>query len=209
MIFTQLGMTLMLVALFCAAVAEHLVGQPVFDANRPVFAAGLGALGALVIIVGVVAAKRRQKNKLPDPGKLVSFLELRFWGGVVILLGVLTFNFQTWGLDVRWFELRARMDGKVEIVQAREPADTNQMNAPAPPPKAVSVPVIKIQGIIFKSEHPVVLIGGEPFGVGDQIDDAVIKEITRDGIVVQIGREMKTIRMGTGRGTNSVTVGRK
>ena len=31
----------------------------------------------LVILVGVVAAKRRQTKKLPDPGKLVDFLEPR------------------------------------------------------------------------------------------------------------------------------------
>ena len=141
MIFAQLGMTLMLVALFGAAVAEHLVGQPLYDANRPVLAAGVGAFGVLLILVGVVAAKRRQNKKLPDPGKLVEFLEPRFWGGVVILLGVLTFNFQTWGLDLRWLELRARMDGQAQIVQAREPAETNQTAAPTPP-KAVAVPAI-------------------------------------------------------------------
>jgi hypothetical protein len=208
MIFAQLGMTLMLVALFCAAVAEHLVGQPLFDANRPMFAAGLGAFGALLILLGAVAAKRRQNKKLPDPGKLVEFLEPRFWGVVVILLGVLTFNFQSWNLDVRWLELRARMDGKVEIVQAREPAETNQTTTPTPP-KALAVPAIKIQGIIYKKERSVVLIGGESFSVGDSIDDAVIEEIQRDGIVVRIGQETRTIRMGTGRGTNSVISVRK
>ena len=208
MIFAQLGMTLMLVALFGAAVAEHLVGQPLYDANRPVLAAGVGAFGVLLILVGVVAAKRRQNKKLPDPGKLVEFLEPRFWGGVVILLGVLTFNFQTWGLDLRWLELRARMDGQAQIVQAREPAETNQTAAPTPP-KAVAVPAIKIQGIIFKMERSVVLIDGESFSVGDSVDDAVIEEINRDGIVVRIGRETRAIRMGTGRGTNGVAPGRK
>ena len=197
----------MLVALFCAAVAEHLVGQPVFDTNRPVFAAGLGAFGVLVIFVGVLAAKRRLNKRLPDPGKLVEFLEPRFWGGVILLLGILTFNFQSWGLDVRWFELRARMDGQVQVVQAREPAEPEKSEKPAPKP--VSTPAIKIQGIIFKQEHPVVLIDGESYSVGESVDDAVIKEITREGIVVQIGRETRLIRMGAGRGTNGVTVGRK
>jgi hypothetical protein len=205
MIFAQLGITLMLAVFFCAAVAEHLVGQPVFDANRPMFAAGLGAFGVLVLLVGIVAAKRRQNQKLPDPGKLASFLELRFWGVVILLLGVLTFNFQSWGLDVRWLELRARMDGQVQIVQAREPGETNQTTQPTPS-KAVAIPAIKIQGIIFRKERSVVLIGGESFSLGDSFDDAVIEEINRDGIVVRIGHETRTIRMGIVRGTNSVTV---
>ena len=207
MIFAQLGMTLMLVAFFCAAVAEHLVGQPVFDANRPVIAAGLGAFGVVVILLGVMAAKRRQSKKLPDPGKLVDFLEPRFWGGVVILLGVLTFNFKAWGLDLRWLELRARMDGQAQPVQAREPAEPEKPEKPAPKP--VNTPAIKIQGIIFKPEHPVVLIDGDSYGVGESVDDAVIKEITREGIVVQIGRETRTIRMGAGRGANGEAAGRK
>ncbi len=207
MIFAQLGMTLMLVALFCAAVAEYLVGQPVFDTHRPVLAAGVGVLGVLVILVGGVAAKRRQTKKLPDPGKLVDFLEPRFWGGVILVLGLLTFNFQTWGLDLRWLELCARMDGQAQIVQAREPAETEKPEKPAP--KAAQVPLIKIQGIIFKTERPVVLIDGEAYEAGAQIDDAVIQEITREGIVVKIGRETKIIRMGTGKGMSGEAAGRK
>lgn len=207
MIFAQLGMTLVLVALFCAAVAEYLVGQPVFDTHRPVLAAGVGGLGVLVILVGVVAAKRRQTKKLPDPGKLVDFLEPRFWGGVILVLGLLTFNFQTWGLDLRWLEWCARLDGQAQIVQAREPAEPDKPEKPAP--KAVSVPLIKIQGIIFKKERPVVLIDGEAYEVGAQIDDAVIQEITREGIVVKIGRETKVIRMGTGKGMSGAAAGRK
>ncbi len=206
MIFAQLGMTLVLVALFCAAVAEYLVGQPVFDTHRPVLAAGVGGLGVLVILLGVVAAKRRQAKKVPDPGKLVDFLEPRFWGGVILVLGLLTFNFQTWGLDLRWLELCARLDGQAQIVRAREPAEPDKPEKPAPKP--VSAPAIKIQGIIFKAEHPVVLIDGESYSVGETVDDAVIKEITREGIVVQIGRETRLIRMGSGRGTNGMT-GRK
>lgn len=208
MIFAQLGMTLVLVALFCAAVAERLVGQPGFDTNRPVFAAGLGAVGLLVMVVGVVAAKRRQNNRLPAPGKLKRFLEPRFWGFVVILIGVLTFNFQSWELDLRWFDLRARMEGQVQIVQAREPGEANQRSKHASR-KAGTVPAIKIQGILFKSEHPVVMIGGESYRVGESVGDAVILEITRESIVVQIGEEARTIRMGAGRGTAVVMVGRK
>ena len=99
------------------------------------------------------------------------------------------------------------MDGQAQIVQAREPAETEKPEKPAP--KAVAVLLIKIQGIIFKKDRPVVLIDGEAYEVGAQIDDAVIQEITREGIVVRIGNETRTIRMGAGRGTNSVTVGRK
>ena len=208
MIFAQLGMTLVLVALFCAAVAERLVGQPVFDTNRPVFAAGLGAVGLLFIVVGVVAAKRRQSNGLPTPGKLKRFIEPRFWGFVVIMIGMLTFNFEAWGLDLRWLDLRARMEGRVQIVQAREPGETNQISKHAPH-KAGPVPAIKIQGIIFKSEHPVVMIDGESYRVGESVDDAVIQAITRESIVVQIGGEARTIHMGAGRGMNGVPAGRK
>lgn len=199
MIFAQLGMTLVLVALFCAAVAERLVGQPVFDTNRPVFAAGLGAVGVLVIFVGVVAAKRRQSNRLPDPGRLKRFIEPRFWGFVVILIGMLTFNFEAWGLDLRWLDLRARMEGRVEIVQAREPGETNQISKHAPH-KAGPVPAIKIQGIIFKSEHPVVLIDGQSYRVGESVDDAVIQAITRESIVVQIGGRREPSTWGQGGG---------
>lgn len=210
MIFAQLGMTLMLVALFYAAVAEYLVGQPVFDTHRPALALGLGIFGVLVISVGLLAANRRRNKKLPDPGKAMNFLEPRFWGGVLLVLSLLTFNFQTWGLDVRWFELRARMDGQPQIVQAREPAEPEQPGKlDKPAPKAVQIPLIKIQGIIFKKERPVVLIDGESYEVGEQIEDAVIQEITREGIVVKIGREMKTIRMGTAKGMSGEAAGRK
>ena len=131
-----------------------------------------------------------------------------FWGFVVIMIGMLTFNFEAWGLDLRWLDLRARMEGRVQIVQAREPGETNQISKHAPL-KAGPVPAIKIQGIIFKSEHPVVLIDGESYRVGESVDDAVIQAITRESIVVQIGGEARTIHMGAGRGMNGVPAGRK
>ena len=53
------------------------------------------------------------------------------------------------------------------------------------------------------------MIDGEAYEAGAQIDDAVIQEITREGIVVKIGRETKIIRMGTGKGMSGEAAGRK
>ena len=205
MIIVYFGMTLVVVALAAGAGAEYLVGHPMFETHRLLLAAGLSGVGLLLLLLGMVVASRRRTKKLPPPAALVRLLELRHWGVLAMLLGVLTFNFETWAIAERWHLVRSRLAQNPEIVLAREPAETNQVAVAVP----VIFPTVKIQGIIYKKDQPVAFIKGESYGIGDFVGEALVKEITRDGLVLQLSNEVKTIRMGKSQATASLAPGGK
>lgn len=194
MILVILGMTVAVVVLFCIAAAELWVGHPLFEEHRAHFALALGGTGVVLLSAGLLLARRR--NRAKDAGKLFVLFDLRYWGPVLALLGAITLYFNSLnvsGLVGRLMALLKRPPAAV--VAAREPVPIN-----APP---VVFPVTKLQGIIFRTNHPVVLIRGQPYGVGERVGRALVKEITREGVTLELSNELKTILLGGDPVTNA------
>jgi hypothetical protein len=189
MIWTILGVSVGVVAIFCVAVAELFVGMPVFEQHRPHIAIVLSLLGATAWFFGRHIAKRRVPTADEGAGhKTFALFDLRYWGPMLVVFGAITIFIQT---------LRPLPQ---VVVQARS-APPAAIPPPAPklPPPHTNPPVVfpplKLQGVILHVDSSVVIIGGRSYGVGDQVNGVVVKEINREGAIVEKGGETRTLSL--------------
>jgi hypothetical protein len=190
MIWTMLGCSVAVVAIFCVAVAEFLVGTPFFEARRPHFAMGLAICGAILWFWG----RRRKEKKVEEASedetdtRVFVLADLRYWGPMLVILGVITLFIQT-------------LHQKEPVMIQARVAPAPVVQPPPPPPEPVpqpkkapaTFPVIKLQGVIVKAENSMAIINGQSFAIGDRIGDAVLKEINRDGVTLEIDDQVKSI----------------
>jgi hypothetical protein len=188
MIWTILGCSIAVVAIFCVAVAEFLVGTPFFEARRPFFAMGLAICGAVLWFWG----RRRTEKKAAEASeeetdtRVFVLADLRYWGPMLVILGVITLFIQTLH-QKEPVTVQARV-APAPVVQPPPPPE------PVPQPKKApaTFPVIKLQGVIWKAENSTAIINGQSFAIGDRIGDAVLKMINRDGVVLGIDDQVKS-----------------
>jgi hypothetical protein len=190
MIWTILGVSVGVVAVFCVAVSELLVGRPAFEAHRAECAVALGIAGIILWLVG----RRRDRKRQAAPGddkdaSPFMLLDLRYWGPMLIILGITTVFIQT-----------LRQEQQL-IVHARTPTP----KPVPPPPKPVVVPVtnapvvfptLKLQGVIVRPTESFVIINGRSYGVGEQVEDVVVKEISRTGATIEKDGQTQTLFLG-------------
>lgn len=73
--------------------------------------------------------------------------------------------------------------------------------ATPPPPVVVAVPAkpafpeLRLQGIIFRSTNPLVLINGRTLTVGDEVDGAKITAVDKSSVKVEFNGETRTLRL--------------
>ena len=87
------------------------------------------------------------------------------------------------------------------------PAVVEPVNA-APPPVAASPPVapvspapapsafdkVRLQGIIYRTTHPLAIINGQTVGVGDEFDGFKVAAIAQDSVTLQLNGERRIFR---------------
>jgi len=61
-----------------------------------------------------------------------------------------------------------------------------------------SAPVFELQGILWDAEHPLAMINGEAYGVGDKIDSARVKHIDKSRVVLE--SDIETIELDLSEG---------
>ena len=193
MIWTILGVSVAIVAVFCISVAETLVGKPIFEQNRHYVAAVLVAAGVTAWFVGRHLASRRDALKIleDDTETTRSFvlLDLRYWGPMLLALGVIT-------LFIR--PLRSAAPS-VAVAPRPEPRKVAVVTPPAPEPVKTNAPVtfppLKMQGVIFRENHPFAIINGQSYTVGDHVGEVEVKAIDRTGVVLELSGEVKLLSL--------------
>jgi hypothetical protein len=194
MIWTILGVSVAIVAVFCISVAETLVGKPIFEGNRHYIAAVLVVAGVAAWFVGRHLGDRRRTttNVLSDEEESGSrsfvLLDLRYWGPMLLVLGVITL-----------FIRPLRSAPVAAAAPRREPpkvAIVTPPRAPEPVKKApVRFPPLKMQGVIFRETQPFAIINGESYTIGDHVGEVQIKAIDRTGVVLELSGEVKLLSL--------------
>lgn len=190
MIWTMIGLSVAIVALFCVGMAELALGRPFFEEHRIHLALGLAGLGGGIWLTSVILAKRRQENGTEDDAKSFLLFELRYWGPMLILLGAITFFIHTIAHRMEAI-IAARVNGmkKTADVEVPPPPPSSKTNTP------VTFPTLKVQGLIFRQDRPVVIFNGRPYGVGERMGDVTVKAITRESVTVEKSNEIRVISL--------------
>jgi len=195
MIWTILGVSVAVVAVFCVAVAEMLVGHPIFEHNREYIAGALAACGIAAWFVGRAFARRAEKRRAvagteEDGARLFVLFDLRYWGPMLLTLGAITLFIQTIGFQKEKTVVAPPPPPpkKVEVVAAPEPEP--------PKPKApVVFPTLHVQGIILNEGRPVAILNGHSYFVGDNVGDVTVKAISREGVELEKLGEVKLLSL--------------
>jgi hypothetical protein len=188
MIWTVLGLSVAIIAVFCVSVAELIVGHPVFESQRLPIAGALAATGLVLAMFGwVFRARRASRN---DDRRSFILFDVRFWGPMLVVFGVITVF------------IRPLKDLKKEIALVPpRPAAAQKVAAAKPPSPEVPVkvpivfPKVKIQGIFVSASRASAILNGESYFVGDHVGDAIVKMIDRNGVVLELGGETKLLTL--------------
>ncbi len=189
MIWTILGVALGVAGVFCIVAAELLRAFPALDGWRGVIAAVLAVCGATVGLTGMFW--RRAHPEIDEETRQTMAFKLGrpFWGAMLLACAGIALFIQP-------------MRSKEAAVAPPPPPPARPTPPPVvkaePPPVTnapVKFPALKIQGFIMVGEQPVVLIGGEAYAVGDQVQGVTVKSVTREGVVMELGGQTKSYKV--------------
>jgi hypothetical protein len=193
MIWTILGISVAIVAVFCISVAETLVGTPGFEHHREYIAATLAAAGIGAWFIGRYLGR---KHRVPETenAETVSanrfvLIDLRYWGPMLLVLGVIT-------LFIR--PLRQTKE-VASAAPAPVPKPVLVVEAPKPetpaPKGPVLFPTLKMQGVFFRETRPFAIINGHSYAVGDHVGDVIVKAIDRTSVMLELAGELKLLTL--------------
>lgn len=188
MIWTILGLSVGIVAVFCISVAELLVGNPFFEPYRPHAAIGLAVLGGIAWLTGRGVSSRRSA----DAGRGFILFDLRYWGPMLVVLGVITLFIRPlrWTPAVKEVQVAKRVVKEI-VPPAPQKEEALMVAAPVP----VIFPDLKIQGLIMSQDRPVVILNGHPYSVGDQLGEVVVKAIDRTSVMLEMQGAVKVLTL--------------
>jgi hypothetical protein len=183
MIWTVLGLSVAIIAVFCISVAEIVLGQPLFESHRPHIAGGLAAAGVMLAMFGVVFRTRRRASGDDDRRSFILF-DLRFWGLMLIVFGVITVF------------IRPLKQMKMEVAfTSRQPAASQPVQAEKPGKPPVIFPKVRVQGVFLRNLRAAAILNGESYFVGDRIGNALVRTIDRNGVVLEMAGETKFLAL--------------
>jgi len=188
MLWTILGGSVAILAAFCVAVAELLVGKSFFERYRFHIALLFVAAGIFAWFLGrYLARKDRLRLGIDERQRLVLF-DLRYWGAMLPILGVI----------ILFIQPLRHPEAQMPVPVSSPPKQPEITNAPAvvEKPAPVVFPPLKIQGVFLRnSTQSVAIISGECYSVGDHIGNATVKAIDRDSVIIELGGETKRFKL--------------
>lgn len=197
MIWTILGFSVGIVAFFCVAVAETLVGKPVFEENRMYIAAVFTAAGVVAWFLGrYFGARKREAQKENEEDDEITvtaqfvLFDLRYWGPMLMTLGVIALFIRPLRQEKIEVATPVRPPVKQAVVVVAAP-----LPEPVKPKAPVVFPVLKMQGVIFRETEPYAIINGQSYAVGDRLGEVTVKSIDRTGVVLELSGELKMLTL--------------
>ena len=134
-------------------------------------------------LLGVLKAWRKIPGKEAEQNGFFCMADGRFWGFLFGVLGLVVYYSGQLTLiyaqEVQPFFVRARPP----------PAEV------APTNHAVIFPEVRMQGVFFRANRPVVLLEGQPFELGDMVGDAKITAIDRSSVTLTLDGVEKKFSM--------------
>lgn len=198
-IWSRLGISVALVAMFCIGAAELLQPTWFYQEYKWTVCAGFLVAGALVFALGRWINRRSRARYLNAQAQLPP--EER--DGEPQWEPFLLFNVAYWGLMILVFgcivvfivpSYNKREKAKVS---ARAVKEKPRAPAKAPPPPAVKVaapvrtiqrvelPPFQLQGVILRERDRSALINGRTYFVGDRVEDGKLIEIQTNAAVLE------------------------
>jgi hypothetical protein len=188
MIWTILGISVAILAMFCITVAETLVGKPMFENYRAHAAIALGVAGAICWFIGRAIAARDSQNE--DAPRRFVLTDLRYWGPMLLALGITTV-----------FIRPLRFDGQEKPTVVAKPAPKKLAEPPPKTPEPtiavvktpLAFPPLKMQGVIYRETKPWVILNGQSYTVGDRLGPVLVRAIDRSSVMLELDGEMKVL----------------
>lgn len=182
-----------IIAIFWVAGSAYAAGHPSFETNRRTIAGGLCIFGIILCLIGLAAMKRKKAGEPSenepapeadpdaDPGAPGSSSRLtpfspHYWGLIFGLMGVAVLFIRPLYINATI----ATVAPKPAVAAAQKlPPDARVLPRFA---KALALPKLKLQGVIFRETNPSAIINGKTFYPGDRIEGAEVVAISRGSV---------------------------
>lgn len=201
-IWSRLGFSVAMAAIFCIAAAELLQTRKYFEDYKIYICSAFLLSGAVLGLSGWVANSRRAaarpKAKLLAPEREISDQEpsvegpiptsLAYWGVMVGIFGAILFFMQP--RYVAALPVAARTPAPPKPAPVPQPATNYQAKA-----SLVPIAPLKLQGVTYQPSNPSALIDGRTYFVGDSVGRAKVIAIDQEQVVVEQQGQTKVLRL--------------
>ena len=181
-IWSRLGVSVALAAMFCIVMLEAFQNKSYYDEYKWYICAGFMVVGIALFLIGqrlsgVQRAARSQSQQTVDDSSAddESFflLNISYWGTVFIMFGIIII-----------FIVPTFRNKKDEKVVARAPSPATNA-APKPTNQEPAAPILKLQGLVYRQPNPSVLINGRTYFIGDPVEDGKLIAIATNSATVE------------------------
>lgn len=185
-IWSRLGISVALVAVFCIAAAELLQPSLFYQHHKWPLCIGLVVLGALLLVAGTCLNRRiharylqtqaalAEQDRDTEPKQWEPFLlfNLAYWGVIIAIFGcIIVFLVPTHN---------KRQKAPV-VARAPAPSPPKPKPPPPPPPKTIvvatnpplQIPRFHLQGVTIR-EPASALINGRTYFLGEEVNQAIV-----------------------------------
>ena len=176
---------------FIALVVTSLTGHPAFEEKHALMQQILFTAGGVIFLMGVLKAWRKIPSKEAQRNGFFCMADGRFWGFLFGVLGLIVFYSGQ-------LTLIYAQEVQPFFVHAKPPAEPV-----VPTHQPVVFPEVRMQGVFFRANRPVVILEGQPYEVGDQVGEAKITAIDRSSVTLSVAGEEKKLTMKQSTSTKS------
>jgi hypothetical protein len=197
-IWGRLGISVALVAAFSMIMTEVLQDKPFYELYRWAICAVLLAMGALFLVIGRLVNTRIRESREGDERVQTPFLlaNLEYWGLILTIFGIIVIFIAPYKkVEARAAPARTNAPAvkKIAATPTNGPA---AVATNAPPPKPVTFPPLKLQGIIYNQTRSSALLNGRTYFAGDWVGDARLVAIGPTNAVLEIEGQQRGLVLG-------------
>ena len=212
-IWGRLGISVTIVAAFCIIMTEVFQSTSYYESYKWFICATFLVLGCIIWVAGRFlhrpsSEKEVQQNQsgtaeetaeeTSQPSGLPMLLNLRYWGAMMILFGIIIVFIVPYKESVAR-PVAARTNATPKATPP--PSITNApvavaIQPPSPPTSTNVFPSLKLQGVIFRQPDPSVLINGRTYFIGDRVEEAEVVAIQEDRATVSWNGQLRVLILG-------------
>jgi len=193
----RLSISIAMAGIFSVVVILLLRDKVFYEMHRWIICSALLAIGLFLCVAGHFVNRQSQASNMSEDGEVppVPFflVNMEYWGLMLAIFGVII----VFLAPLKKIEARATAPAALaENMEATNASLANALVTSASGSgKNVTLPKLRLQGVVLREPRASALINGRTYFVGDLVEGAKVLSVDPDGVVVEFQGRQTALRL--------------